>query len=323
MSKMPALGLIINPMAGRDIRRLVAYASLQTTPEKALIGRRILAGIAAVPNVRVLMPDDAAGVYGYLWDEMRSKLPLELVPSDDWAQTDSTGYWVTRLVAAGADALIVVGGDGTQRNVAQVQPPVPVLPVAGGTNNVACYWGDQTTAGFAAARYLACELPRDGAAERQKLLHLTTDTGVEDVAVVDVALVAHAYTGALAVWHPEAVEDLVLAIADPVRPGLSHIGSRLHPLTGSDNYGLRLVLGESPSTKVVDAVLAPGLMGRFSVARWETFAFEQPIRMVAEAGGSLALDGERTWVLKPGSAVSVRLVRDGPYILHPERILQW
>ena len=62
MTSTIAIGLIINPMAGRDIRRLVAYASLQSQPEKAQAARRIAAGLAAVPGVALLVPEDRVDV---------------------------------------------------------------------------------------------------------------------------------------------------------------------------------------------------------------------------------------------------------------------
>ncbi|HZA84706.1 MAG TPA: ATP-NAD kinase, partial [Actinomycetes bacterium] len=41
------VGLIANPAAGRDIRRLTAHASVVPNHEKASIVRRVLHGLAA------------------------------------------------------------------------------------------------------------------------------------------------------------------------------------------------------------------------------------------------------------------------------------
>ncbi len=314
-----AIGLIINPMAGRDIRRLVAYASLQSSPEKALVARRILAGIADVPDVEVLLPEDMQGFFAWIQSEVGGQVPIRLVRAPAGSD-DSTVLWVNMLVEAGAEALVVVGGDGTQRNVAQASPRVPVLPIAGGTNNVACYLGDQTAAGYAAARYLAGGLDPAEVGNRAKLCHVSLPNGHEELALIDVALTRQNYTGAMAVWDPDDVQALVLAVADAVRPGLSNVGGYESPVASADDFGVHLTLGEDgPPTS---AVLAPGLMAPFVIQAARRVAFDEPVLLTAGPdGATLALDGERTVVLKPDETATVRIRRDGPLVLDPARIL--
>ncbi len=319
MTAAQSIGLIINPMAGRDIRRLVAHASLQSGPEKALVAKRIMAGIAAVPGIEILVPEDLYGFFAWLKDDVQRDFAITLVPHP-LGDEDSTTLWVNMLVDAGARALIVVGGDGTQRNVAQAAPQVPVLPVAGGTNNVACYLGDQTAAGYAVARYLADELDPAQVGQRAKLCHITLPRGNEELALIDVALTRQNYTGAMAIWDPDDVMALVLTAADPVRPGLSNVAGYQHPLGFGDDRGLYLAMG--PEGAPVPSVLAPGLVASFRVAEARSLNLDEPICLTApERGGSLALDGERTVVLRPGDAVTVRIRRDGPLVLDPSRIL--
>ncbi|MCY0864736.1 MAG: NAD(+)/NADH kinase [Sulfobacillus sp.] len=315
------IGLIINPMAGRDIRRLVAQASLQSGPEKALVGKRILAGIAGVTGMRVMMPDDRQGFFSYLQSEMDRMLPIDLIPLGP-GEDETTESWVRLLEEAGAEALIVVGGDGTQRNVAQAHPRIPVLPVAGGTNNVACYLGDQTAGGYAVAHYVAEGLDPADVADREKVIHLTLDTGQADMALIDVALVRQRYTGALAVWNAEDVLGLVAAVADPIRPGLSNVASFVMPLRQQDDQAVWIRIGSPDTAEVVTAVLAPGLLGRFGVEGFQPLSLEDPLTLAMPEGGSLALDGERTIVVKPGQTLTVQVRRDGPYILDPSRILR-
>ena len=315
-----AIGLIVNPMAGRDIRRLVAHASLQSQPEKALVAHRILAGVAAVPDIEVLLPEDRSGFFAWLQGELGLDVPVRLVHRPRTTMDDTTPLWVEMLVNAGADALIVVGGDGTQRNVAQAAPAVPVLPVAGGTNNVACYLGDQTAGGYATARFLKDGLTLSQAASRAKLLHLSLPDGGEELALIDVALTRQNYTGAMAIWDPDDVETLVLAVADPIRPGLSNVAGYQTPVSFADDFGLYVRLGDDGTD--VPSVLAPGLMATFRIHQERRLAFDEPIVLTrGDRGGSLALDGERTVVLAPGRSVTVTLHRDGPWILDPAKIL--
>lgn len=319
MNQSKAIGLLINPMAGRDIRRLVAHASLQSQAEKALIVQRIVAGIAAVPGVRVLLPEDRSGFFSWLAGELTNDVPVELVTRPHTLD-DSTVLWVQMLEAAGAQALIVVGGDGTQRNVAQAHPAVPVLPIAGGTNNVACYLGDQTAGGYAVARLLGDGCSWRDFAVQSKLLHVELSPGLEELALIDVALTRQNYTGAMAVWDPDDVLALVLSRADAVRPGLSNVGGFFEPVGVQDDFGLYLELGSGGG--VVPAVMAPGLMATFHVQSQCHIGFGEPVDLSpGDGAGSLALDGERTVVLTPGQSVRVTLDRDGPWVLDPERIL--
>ncbi len=319
ISSHKRVGLIVNPMAGRDIRRLVAHASLQSQPEKALAAHRIVSGLAVVPGLELLLPEDRQGFFGWLYDELHKEMAMTLVPRPNTWE-DSTQLWVDLLVRAGADALIVVGGDGTQRNVAQAAPTVPVLPVAGGTNNVACYLGDQTAGGYAVARFLHDQMELADSAARAKVLHLHWGAGKEELALIDVALTKQTFTGAMAVWDPDDVLALVLSRAEAVRPGLSNVGGYGTPVAFEHDWGLYLRFG--PGGTGVPTVLAPGLMAAFNVLEERRIAFGERISLSLGAlGGTLALDGERTVVLSPGQSVDVELKRDGPWVLNPTRIL--
>lgn len=320
---MGTIGFIINPMAGRDIRRLVAAASLQSGAEKLLVARRILAGVQAVPGMTVIMPRDFDGLSTYIQDEMKTSLPIRLIDVPQIPSAGSTTTeWTGILEDGGADVLVVVGGDGTQRNIAQARPRIPVLPVAGGTNNVACWIGDQTAAGYAAASYVALRQDPQEVAIQSKLLHIQTEQGHEELALIDVALVQQNYTGALAIWHAEDVDTLVLAQADPARPGLSNIGGFFRPVMPWEDRGL--ILERMPSNRAYQqaSVLAPGLTTLFTIGRHRTLELGESVVLSRSQGGSLALDGERTVVLKPGEEARVSLRRDGPFVLDPAKVLR-
>lgn len=314
-------------MAGRDIRRLVAFASLQSTPEKLQVVRRILAGIAVFADaVDIVMPEDYEGLAHILKDEAQRLfgLSVELVRGMGGpSSADTTIISARELVAAGAELLITIGGDGTQRNVAQSHLKVPVLPVAGGTNNVACWGGDQTIAGFAAGSYMMDPERYQEQLFVSKVLHLTRGQGplaVEDLALIDVALVRQTFTGALAVWNPEDVLQLWLAVADPVRPGLSNLGGQVSPVAPDEDAITWLQLGAGD--RVAYGALAPGMMAKFLVDRHQKIPLNQEILIkTPEHGGSLALDGERTLVLSPGETVTLVARRDGPQYLFPHRVL--
>lgn len=321
---MGKIGLIMNTMAGRDIRRLVAAASLQSSPEKMMATRRILTGIGAVEGSEVYMIDDFEGFGRYVASELSSLVSIKLLayrkePSYGVMTTD----WIRRLEEEDVALTVVVGGDGTQRNAAQASPQRPILPIAGGTNNVACWTGDQTAAGYAAALYAKRGDDPAQVGLQSKLIRVRSEAGHEEIALIDVALVYQQYTGALAVWHAHDVFAMVLAVADPTRPGLSNVGGFVHPVFPDQDCGLYMTMDEAPDGELsnVAAVLAPGLMASFSVKSSRLLDLDETIEIRMPEGGSVALDGERTFVIRPEELLYLTLSRTGPYMLDPAKIL--
>lgn len=108
---MPTIGLIINPMAGRDIRRLVAAASLQSAPEKMLVVRRLFSGMSGIPDTEVMMIDDYEGFGRYALHELNDLLPVKLIAGEkEPSNGASTIDWAKRLEQAGARVIVSVGG---------------------------------------------------------------------------------------------------------------------------------------------------------------------------------------------------------------------
>jgi hypothetical protein len=159
----------------------------------------------------------------------------------------------------------------------------------------------------------------DEAASQAKVLHVARDHGPEELALIDVALTRPTYTGAMAIWDPSDVQKLVLAQADPLRPGLSNVAGYQTPIAGREDGGIVLEMGAGGVRQ--PAVLAPGLIAAFPVRSIRHIGLNQPVRLTAGAhGGTLALDGERTVVLAKRESVQVTLRRDGPWMLEPNKI---
>ena len=319
---MKQVGLIVNPMAGRDIRRLVARASLTSSTDKMQAARRIVAGIVEA-SAAVLMVDDWEGMGRILHSEYPKV--IRLISGDGPERPGAPGRtqaWTRALEAEGASVLMVVGGDGTQRNAAEAHPTIPLLAMAGGTNNVACWLGDETVAGYAAGMWATHKPPLSETGIRAKVIHVQSERDPETLALIDVAFTRQRYTGALAVWHADDVSALMMAVADPARPGLSNVGGMVSPVAPEEDEGLALTLTDSPkAAKTVRAVLAPGLIQSFSVAHAERVGLGRSVRWSSDAGGTLALDGERTVVLAPAETAVLEIRRDGPWFLHPGRVL--
>src|SRR4051794_41469879 len=59
-----SMGIVANPMSGRDIRRLVAQASVFPNAEKTNMALRLIAAAGATGVETVLMSTDGMGVAG-------------------------------------------------------------------------------------------------------------------------------------------------------------------------------------------------------------------------------------------------------------------
>lgn len=309
------MGILVNPMAGRDIRRLVALAPMASAPEKVLRLRRVVAGLVAA-GARALVAEDGQGIAREAASAARGAVAVVATGGVEEG-AEATRRAAAALVAEGAAVVVAVGGDGTQRAVARAGLPVPVLPLAGGTNNVACWTGDETAAGLAAGLVAVGAVAPERVTRPAKVLRVTLPHG-EDLALVDVALVRAAYVGALAVWDAGAVRALVLAVADPTRPGLSNVGGFVAPLGGDEDAVLVLDLGDGP---VFPGVLAPGAVGRFGVRAHRRLPLGRPVLLEADTAATLALDGERSWTVRPGETVRVVGDRTGPPVLDPRAAL--
>lgn len=81
-STMPCVGVIANPASGRDIRRLVAGASVFGNADKAGIVFRALAGLGAVGVDRALMMPASGGLSATVRRRLQT-FPAVSRPGDD------------------------------------------------------------------------------------------------------------------------------------------------------------------------------------------------------------------------------------------------
>lgn len=304
-----AVGLIVNPAAGRDIRRLVASASVMPNHEKAAIVRRVLRGLEAAGVERVLYFRDGAGIVEAALDGARAELalePLPLRPRGIAADSTEAARWLRR---ADVGAIVTLGGDGTNRAVAVGCGEVPLVAVSTGTNNVFPTMVDGTVAGLAAGLVATGAVEVAEVAPRSKWVEV--ESGAErEVALVDVAACRDAFRGAAAIWDWSRVSELVLARAEPWAVGLSSIGGRLRPLAAEEPAALHLELGEGG--RFVRAVVAPGLTASVPVRRLRLLALGETVWLNA-AGGTIALDGERE--LRCHAPALVRVTDQGPRVV--------
>jgi predicted polyphosphate/ATP-dependent NAD kinase len=315
------VGIIANPAAGKDIRRLVAQGRFVPNHEKVNIVRRILAGMDAVGIDRALIMPDPSNM-GWTAAEgakvgFESKLLDMVIYGAEIDSTTAAGM----MADAGATCLVTLGGDGTNRAVAKGARNVPLVAVSTGTNNVFPELVEGTSAGMAAAVVARGLVDPQSASVVSKLLEVTVDGPgtVVDTALVDLAVSRQRFVGSRAVWDPASVREIFLSRAVPGSVGLSAIGAALQSVSSEDDHGLYLRLG--PGGTTVIAPIAPGVVSPVEVAEWRTVAVGEDID-TAQEPGTVALDGERTFTLSGDRAARVTLTRNGPRVVGVAEVLR-
>jgi predicted polyphosphate/ATP-dependent NAD kinase len=244
------VGVVANPLSGRDIRRLVTQASVFPTAEKANMIQRMLTAFGAVGVHRVLLSTDLGGISASVFraigrrGNQDSRWPeVEFLDGQPIRQNaQDTVEAVRRMVTAGARVIVCLGGDGTARVAASAAGDVPMLALSTGTNNVFPAVREATVAGLAAGLVATGAVPADGpdghAVSRAKLLEVRAGDRVE-TALVDVAVSTERHVGARAVWDPATVRQLFCAFAEPDAIGLSSILGQLSPVARHELHGVR------------------------------------------------------------------------------------
>ena len=244
MSRSVTVGVIANPASGRDIRRLVSGASVFDNAEKGSMVYRLMVGLGAVGVERVLMMPAAAGVSESLERNLRGntrgdkKLPdLELLEMTVRSTARDTVEAVGAMLDEEVAAIVVLGGDGTNRIVARHCDDTPLCTLSTGTNNAFPRMREATVAGIATG-LVATRAVRDGVLRQEKVLRVGMDGDPEhDCALVDVAVSAQRWVGARALYRPEEISELFVASASPDAVGL--LSRRRSTRAGLPRGGIR------------------------------------------------------------------------------------
>ena len=122
---MSTVGIIVNPHAGKDIRRLVSAAGHTSDATKVGIMRRVAAGAIEQGAQRVLMSTDT--------HHLAERAVEGLGGNIEFVDSPLTGSHLDTVAAAAAmwkqhaDVVVALGGDGTCRDVATGWPEVPLI----------------------------------------------------------------------------------------------------------------------------------------------------------------------------------------------------
>lgn len=312
------LGIIANPASGKDIRRLVAHASVFDNAEKSSIIRRLVLGAHAAGARR----------FHFLTDRHRlvetalAHLPLadasfEPVASPGAQTALDTTRAATAMREAGCGVVVTLGGDGTNRAAVGGWEAMPLIALSTGTNNVFPRMMEATVAGTAAGLVATGAIPLEAVSARAKCVRIAVDGEPPDLALIDAVVVEGRFTGSRALWDVAALRLAVLARAEPAAVGFAAVGGLLRPVSAADDGGLLIEFGE-PGEAVI-APIAPGLFRAVSVRRVAGLRLGELIEVIGP--GLLALDGERERTLKPGQRAVLTVRRDGPRVIDVEAAL--
>jgi predicted polyphosphate/ATP-dependent NAD kinase len=312
------IGIVANPMSGRDIRRLVAQASVFPNAEKTNMVLRLLAAAGAAGVERALLSTDGMGVAGGVARGLaRRRASAGHLPAPEFVELDAltgtaddTRALVAAMRARGAGVIVVLGGDGTVRAAASASGDTPLLPLSTGTNNAFPEMWEATVAGIAAGLLATDRVAAGEVTHRSKALHVAAGNAHE-IALVDVGVTTVAHVAAKALWQTASLRELYCTFAEPHVIGLSSIAGLLHPVGRADPHGVAVRMG--PGVTVL-APVAPGVVVPVEVAEAGPLALGE-VRRVTLLRGTVAVDGEREIEFGPGTPVTVTLAHDGPWVL--------
>ena len=343
---MALVGIIANPAASKDIRRLVAQARVVPDWEKVNILRRALLGLEAVGIRRVAAMPDSSHLALRARDDPNLTLELELLDMPTYFEEGDTVRCAWLMEEMGVDCLVTLGGDGTNRAVARGTCSIPIVPISTGTNNVFPSMIEGTQAGLTAGLVAQGKLPLDKAALISKTLEIYVDGEFRDMALVDVALSRERFVASRAIWDMNSVYEVFLTRAEPSSIGLSSVGARLRPLGIADESGLNYRVqgsldgasreaalesnpevcvetgsGNDGGATVVLAPIAPGVAPRVAIAGWRLMPLGQRLE-VERRHCTVALDGERAFSVTPDQLLEVAVERNGPPVVQIDSALR-
>lgn len=315
------IGIIANPVSGKDIRRLVANAATSTLQEKYTIVRRVVIGAAEVGANRFEFLAEPHHICERAVETLDLGLDWHEVDIDARYDESDTVRTVAKMREIGCAAIVTLGGDGTNRAATIGWPDVPLVPISTGTNNVFPDFVEATVAGAAAGLIAAGRVELGEVSLRAKIVEVEVEGEEPDLALIDAVLVKERFVGSRALFDPTALSAALLTRAEPASVGISSIGGLLHPCGALDPGGVALRFAdETDATLRLRAPLAPGLYTDVNLASAEPIGEGVEMEMVGP--GLLAFDGERQRALADGQVAKLRVVRKGPRVIDPGRALR-
>lgn len=318
---MGTLGIIVNPLSGRDSRRLTARADTVSHETKRNQIARIAVAAAAGGCTRILVPWEPRRLAIAAVEHLQIGVVVEEIRTAIHHSALDTRAAVTAMRERGCGVLVVLGGDGTSRAVTKTWPDAVIMPLSTGTNNVFPLWIEPTVAGMAAGLVAAGRLHPDEVAPRAKIVELDIAGEAPDMALIDALLLRGDRIGNLGPFEPRYMETLVLTRAEPDAVGMSPLGGLLCPAGFADDFGVRVDFCQhEQGGRLLRAPVSPGLFRSAHVRDVRRLPLNE--RTAVEGPGVLAFDGDRERELRPGQQATFTVTRHGPRVIDPRLTLR-
>ena len=320
---MSSIGIIANPASGKDIRRLVSYATTIDNQEKVNIVKRIvLAAQAMGVDTIWFMPDTFQIGWAVIEDLSRDEkltaacrlldIPLTATPQD-------TTTAATEMERLGVGCIVVLGGDGTSRAAAKGVQNVPLLPLSTGTNNVYPEMLEGTVAGMAAAVAAQFSDP-NVCCIQDKRIEVALNGTLMDIALIDAVISDDLWVGSKAIWDPSKLQRIFVTRCHPASIGFSTAAGCLKIVTDTDDYGLAVEL-QTPGEKII-APIAAGVLSELEIAQAKLMPLDCPENLLLKDDCMIALDGERELRGHAGDTLTFTVTRHGPWRVQAKKALE-
>ena len=324
---MALVGIIANPAASKDIRRLVAQGRVIPDWEKVNILRRVLLGLQSVGIDHVVAMPDSSHLVQRAADDPQLSLDIQPLEMSALYNEGDTVRAARGMRDLGVDCLVTLGGDGTNRAAVKGCGSIPMVAISTGTNNVFPVMVEGTLAGIAAGLVANGSVPLDEVSVRSKTIVVHVDGEEKDIALVDVGLSKERFVASRAIWDMGTLYEVFLTRAEPDCIGLSSIGARLEPVSVVDDGGLHYTLAgdgaedgagdgnnSGNGTTHVLAPIAPGMVPSVAIASWRRIANGERVAL-DPMNCTVALDGERAFSVNASQKLEMEVRRDGPPVV--------
>ena len=320
---MASIGIIANPASGKDIRRLVSYATTIDNNEKVNICQRIVMAAQAMGVTETyFMPDTFTIGYSVVDNlindgVLNSKVEVLDFEMDASMQDSITAAKMLEEMDCGC--VVVLGGDGTSRAAAKGLDKTPLISVSTGTNNVYPQLMEGTVVGMAAAAISLMEDPYD-CCIRDKRIEIFVNDEFRDIALVDAVVSDDFFAGAKAIWEPDRLKTIMVTRCHPATIGFSAVPGAYKIVKEDDPFGFTVSLGKEGEHVI--APIAAGILTDVGITGSRILEIGEPYEFVAQTRCMIALDGEREVAVREGEKVRMVVTNNGPWRVIPRLALE-
>jgi len=321
---MNSIGIIANPASGKDIRRLVAHATVIDNNEKINIVERIILGAQQNGVEKVYMMPDPYNMGYRVEDKLKTsgELKCEIEVFDFFKEdTVEDTYKAVKLMnEKNAGCIVTLGGDGTNRAVAKDIGDIPMISISTGTNNVYPDMIEGTIAGIAAAVVASHKFEKEVYSNRDKIIEIYAAGQLKDIALIDAVISRDVFVGSRAIWKVEDIEKIFVARSHPASIGFSSVVGGKIIITEEDDFGAYISIDkDAPKIKIP---MSAGIVLAIGTSTPVILKFNEDYTFTTYCRGTIALDGEREIEFHKDQAFTFKISRNGPWHVDVKKAIE-